>query len=256
MHAAYIVTCLLAAGIILSAYGQADTVPPLWIADIDAGTSYQITAIDNWVYAPYDTEQFTFKTETQHTIADIFYAFTEVYAYDNVDGKIEIQCYLDVETYQKFDMDSTGIFPLPDTIVNPGEIVNQNTHPLNAIVIPLGTHTVTCYAEDSSGNRSDSISYTIEVKHTQIQYWIHELLAKTCSRNTPGNDETFLQVVTYLIEGNVIEVEATPTTGTGNNFIPTWAKGTICLWSAEQTSDDEFINAMEFLVRENVIRVN
>ena len=82
-------------------------------------------------------------------------------------------------------------------------------------------------------------------------------IAKTFWRHSiqDNNDQTFLQALTYLIEGNVLDVNTTPASGDNVPRIPEWTKNTICLWSHDQISDDEFLAAMEFLIDENVIRL-
>ena len=38
--------------------------------------------------------------------------------------------------------------------------------------------------------------------------------------------------------------------------VPDWIKNTAGWWAADQISDTEFVNAVEFLVKENIIQVN
>ena len=106
-----------------------------------------------------------------------------------------------------------------------------------------------------------SIPNSYAQEDTQIPNWI---------KNTAGwwaNDEIseieFLTGIEYLINNNIISIYFTPCVAkienqdsSSTNLVPGWVKNNAGWWAANQIDDDDFINGIEYLIKEQIIIVD
>ena len=59
----------------------------------------------------------------------------------------------------------------------------------------------------------------------------------------------------HLIKENIIEIPETQKSETFEQTLPDWVKNNAKWWGDDLISDDEFISALEFLVKKGIIRV-
>ena len=88
---------------------------------------------------------------------------------------------------------------------------------------------------------------------SSIPMWIKSVGGFWCSGQI--SDMEFIDGVQYLIDENVIRVEATSNPVASSKQVPEWVKNTACWWSENQISDVEFISGIEFLVNIGSISV-
>lgn len=86
-----------------------------------------------------------------------------------------------------------------------------------------------------------------------IPTWIKNVGEYWCANEI--NDNEFVNAIQFLIEKNIIAVDATSTTGSEDHQIPSWVKNNTCWWSDNQITDIDFLSGIEFLVNKGTIRV-
>jgi len=71
------------------------------------------------------------------------------------------------------------------------------------------------------------------------------------------SDNEFINAIQYMIKEKIIVIPAVESGDTSDSpgDIPTWIKDTVNWWSLGKISDQEFVGALQFLVREGIIRV-
>lgn len=69
------------------------------------------------------------------------------------------------------------------------------------------------------------------------------------------DDMTFLTGVKYLIENEIISVQASSSGGDSAGAIPDWIKTNAGWWADGQISDSAFLNALTFLIENGIISV-
>ena len=86
-----------------------------------------------------------------------------------------------------------------------------------------------------------------------IPTWIKNVGEYWCTNEI--KDIEFVNAIQFLIQKNIISVEATSTVGSGEHKIPSWVKSNTCWWSDNQITDVDFLSGIEFLVNKGTIRV-
>ena len=135
------------------------------------------------------------------------------------------------------------------------EIVRPFCRPLSGSSFPIGDTTVACSATDSAGNSAGEVSFTITVKPPAffIPNWVKEVAAFWCNDNI--DDAAFIEGIQYLIDNEILIVEAT-SSGTGDSQeIPSWVKNNACWWSLGSITDEDFALGLEYLIGQGIIRV-
>ena len=72
------------------------------------------------------------------------------------------------------------------------------------------------------------------------------------------NDDTFIQGIQFLIKKNILQIPPTTQDSSSNsssNGIPAWIKNNAEWWAAGQINDDTFIQGIQFLIKEGILRV-
>ena len=75
--------------------------------------------------------------------------------------------------------------------------------------------------------------------------------------NDEITDDAFIKALQFLIQENILELPPTdPVSETGNvSAIPDWIRSTGSWWASGAISDDEFLTAIQYLVKNNIIVV-
>jgi len=134
------------------------------------------------------------------------------------------------------------------------QIVRPSCSPSSGSFFSIGTTKVTCNASDSSGNRAQSVSFSITVNLPQllIPNWIKNIAEFWCENKI--DDASFIEGIQYLIDNNIIIVSASSGSGSTQE-IPNWVKNNACWWSEGLITSEDFASGIEYLVREGIIRV-
>ena len=89
----------------------------------------------------------------------------------------------------------------------------------------------------------------------------------TWVKNTAGwwatdaiSENEFVNAIEFLVNKNIISVSSTEQNRTNEfqskNSVPEWVKNTAGWWATDAISENEFVNAIEFLVKNAIINVN
>jgi len=135
------------------------------------------------------------------------------------------------------------------------EIVRPSCRPFSGSSFPIGETTVTCSATDFAGNSARQVSFTIMVNEPPffIPAWIKEVAAFWCDDKI--DDTAFIDGIQYLIDNDIIIVEATSSGTGGSQEIPSWVKNNACWWSLGSITDEDFALGLEYLIGQGIIRV-
>ncbi len=98
-------------------------------------------------------------------------------------------------------------------------------------------------------------TFTKSAMLIEIPNWIKSQVGWWVSSETQDSD--FINSMQYLIKERIIVLPSIPeSSSTGEvTEIPPWIKNTAGWWSQGQVSDKEFVAAMQFLIKEGIIRV-
>ncbi len=69
------------------------------------------------------------------------------------------------------------------------------------------------------------------------------------------DDQTFIQVIQYLIQNNIIVLTQTPQESSGSEEIPSWIRNNAELWADGQIDDKTFVQDLEFLIKIGILLV-
>jgi len=135
------------------------------------------------------------------------------------------------------------------------QLVRPSCYPSSGSFFEVGETRIICNAMDSSGNRAQSISFSVTVNPPELAIpdWIKNIAEFWCDDKI--DDSSFIEGIQYLIDNNIIIVSATQSGYGGSQEIPNWVKNNACWWSEGLISDKDFASGIEFLVREGIIRV-
>jgi len=135
------------------------------------------------------------------------------------------------------------------------EIVRPSCRPFSGSSFPIGETTVTCSATDFAGNSARQVSFTIMVNEPPffIPAWIKEVAAFWCDDKI--DDTAFIDGIQYLIDNDIIIVEATSSGTGGSQEVPAWVKNNACWWSLGSITDEDFASGLEYLIGQGIIRV-
>lgn len=175
----------------------------------------------------------TFATESSDTVrpiittqGDIYHVSTipspvslKISAFDNVDGKIQVDC----------DKTSSTVFQ-------------------------LGKTTVRCYAIDSAGNEART-SFVVNVGTNFVkipnwfkgttQYWLNHQMS----------DTEYVSTLKYLLEQKIVHVPTMKKTSDNHVLeIPVWIKSNSQKWIDGKMSNDEFSIGIQWMLERGIIR--
>ena len=125
-------------------------------------------------------------------------------------------------------------------------------NPSSGSLFPIGANPVWCSAIDSAGNEADRrfhvvVKSVLAQEILQLPDWLKEV-AGFWIKDEIG-DSDFVQVITYLIENDVIVISyLQPHEGGEELEIPDWIKSNTEFWIKGQISDEEFANGIEWLI--------
>ncbi len=94
------------------------------------------------------------------------------------------------------------------------------------------------------------------VEKTAIPDWIKNNAAWWSDDQI--DDDTFIQGIQFLIKENILKIPPTmqdSDIGSSSNDIPGWIKNNAAWWSDDQIDDDTFIQGIQFLIKEGILRV-
>lgn len=119
----------------------------------------------------------------------------------------------------------------------------------------------------SSGTNSSSMSSTstttimnmtstTSTQPTVIPAWIKNN-AKWWSQGQIGDDQ-FVQGIQYLIQQGIMKIPAqsSSSTASGTQQIPAWIKNNAGWWASGQISDDQFVQGIQYLITNGIIKIN
>ena len=90
-------------------------------------------------------------------------------------------------------------------------------------------------------------------KSVPIPLWIKEVGEYWCTDKI--NDIEFINALEFLINEDIMLIDASNKMGPSNQKIPEWVKNNTCWWSDDRISDIDFITGIEFLVNRGTIIV-
>ncbi len=155
------------------------------------------------------------------------------------------------------DLDGIEITYSVKAIDNFDQILNPKCDPPSGSIFPLEVTIVRCSVTDSSGN-TDTDSFKVLVKFSEfvVPEWIKDVAGFWC--NDEIDDAAFVQAIQYLITSEVLIVPSTESEEDGSeksNEIPTWIKNNACWWSQGAITNGDFVQGIEFLVNNGIIKV-
>jgi len=142
-------------------------------------------------------------------------------------------------------------------IDNVDQILTPECDPPSGSIFPVEVTIVRCSVTDSSGN-TDTDSFKILVKFSEfvVPEWVKDVAGFWC--NDEIDDASFVQAIQYLITSEVLIVPPTESGGDGSeesNEIPAWIKNNACWWSQGVITDGDFVNGLQYLIGQGIIRV-
>jgi len=140
-------------------------------------------------------------------------------------------------------------------IDNEDEIVKPSCSPSSGSLFSIGDTKVVCSAFDSSGNPASQKSFlvTVNAPSLLILDWIKEVAAFWCDDKI--DDASFIDGIQYLIDNDIIIVQATTSGSSGTQEIPSWVKNNACWWSVGLISDSDFAQGIQWLIGQGIIKV-
>ena len=112
-------------------------------------------------------------------------------------------------------------------------LVDLHCYPESGSFFPTGVTTVTCAANDQSGNSVvKSFSITVTQQHNSIPHWVTNLANFWCNSSISDND--FKTALKYLIANKIVFVSQSQT--------GTLDKPYACLWANGKITDDQVSN--------------
>ena len=126
----------------------------------------------------------------------------------------------------------------------------------------IGTTTIDCWATDSAGNTAKK-SFSVTVKSTQptkptlkIPTYVKNIA--TFWQEDQIDDASFAGAIEYMIETKIITIPdlvKTQKTTTAKKAVPDWVKTTTKFWTDGATSDKEYADTIQWLVKEGIIAI-
>jgi len=134
------------------------------------------------------------------------------------------------------------------------KIVRPSCSPSSGSFFEIGETRVRCNASDLSGNRAQSVSFSITVNPPDVAIpdWVKNMASFWCDDKI--DIVSFIEGIQYLIDNNIIIVSESSGYGS-SQYIPNWVKNNACWWSQGLISNGDFASGIEYLVREGIIRV-
>ena len=100
---------------------------------------------------------------------------------------------------------------------------------------------------------ASTISQTAFAQSQSVPSWIKDVGGYWCTNQIDNNE--FLSAIQFLINKDVIRLNAVNMQGPSDNNVPEWVKNNTCWWSDNQITDIDFLSGIEFLVNKGTIRV-
>jgi len=138
-------------------------------------------------------------------------------------------------------------------------VIPVTCNPTSGSLFPIGANPVWCSAIDSAGNEEER-RFHIVVKSVlaqevlQLPDWLKEVAIFWV--NDEIDDSDFVQVITYLIDNDVIVISyLQPHEGGEQLEIPDWIKINAEFWVNGDITNEEFAIGIEWLINNGMIRV-
>ena len=141
---------------------------------------------------------------------------------------------------QKITIPDNGSYELSVAIFGIGMDYNQDYS-------GIGTGTFEMYAYPKLKTSK------VVINTTQIPSWIKNNAGWWA--NGTINDEDFISGLEFMIKSNMIQIPPIDQSDSTNNVdqIPSWIKNNAGWWASGEIDDNEFINAVQYLVKQGII---
>ena len=96
-------------------------------------------------------------------------------------------------------------------------------------------------------------TFTINISQT-VPSWIKNTAGWWATNKIP--DEEFVKSLQFLVENNIINVEASERTQTTLQGIPSWIKNTAGWWATNKIPDEEFLKSINFLINNGLLIID
>jgi len=96
-------------------------------------------------------------------------------------------------------------------------------------------------------------TFTINISQT-VPSWIKNTAGWWATNKIP--DEEFVKSLQFLVENNIINVEASESTQTTLQGIPSWIKNTAGWWATNKIPDEEFLKSINFLINNGLLIID
>ena len=93
-----------------------------------------------------------------------------------------------------------------------------------------------------------------EIMQNVIPDWVKNVAAFWCDDKI--DDAAFIEGIQYLIDNDIIIVQATSAGTGGSQEIPSWVKNNACWWSLGSMTDKDFASGLEYLIKEGIIKIS
>ena len=155
------------------------------------------------------------------------------------------------------DLDGIAVTYSVKAIDNFDQILTPECDPPSGSIFPLEVTIVRCSVTDSSGN-TDTDSFKVLVKFSEfvVPEWVKDVAGFWC--NDEIDDAAFVQAIQYLITSEILIVPSTESEEDGSeksNEIPAWIKNNACWWSQGAITDGDFVNGLQYLIGQGIIRI-
>ena len=130
-----------------------------------------------------------------------------------------------------------------------------------AALFTVGTTTVDCWVSDSAGN-TERKSFKVTVKSTQptkptlaIPAYVKNIAIFW--EQDQIDDASFVGAIKYMMENKIITIpEVTKSQKVARDkAVPDWVKTTTKFWTSGATSDKEYADTIQFLLKEGIIEI-
>ena len=193
--------------------------------------------------------EFTFFDENRDLIKDLRYSYVVLDEFDQ-----------ELARYDGDDLVNPGIVSMEGIDIQEIYVPSEGQIRVDILVYGTGLDYDPKFAGIGSaiieiGPGSSNPTFPV-VEKTEIPGWIKNNAAWWADNQI--NDDTFIQGIQFLIKENILKIPPTMQDsgiGSSSNEIPGWIKNNAAWWADNQINDDTFIQGIQFLIKEGILRV-
>ena len=193
--------------------------------------------------------EFTFFDENRDLIKDLRYSYVVLDEFDQ-----------ELARYDGDDLANPGIVSMEGIDIQEIYVPSEGQIRVDILVYGTGLDYDPKFAGIGSaiieiGPGSSNPTLPV-VEKTEIPGWIKNNAAWWADNQI--NDDTFIQGIQFLIKENILKIPPTmqdSDIGSSSNEIPGWIKNNAAWWADNQINDDTFIQGIQFLIKEGILRV-